>query len=76
MTDIPGTPGALDRILAEQAHRFTAMLRANHGLGRYDNVEMLLTRLADRPDLVPGVTLRLLNLTDPERAGEVIDDDD
>ena len=29
MTDIPGTPGALDRVLAEQAHQFTAMLRAN-----------------------------------------------
>lgn len=76
MTDVPGTPGALDRVLAEQAHQFTAMLRANHALGRYDNVEMLLHGLADRPALIPGVTLRLLNLTDPERAGEVIDDDD
>lgn len=76
MTDIPGTPGALDRVLAEHADLFTAMLRANHALGRYDNVEMLLHGLADRPALIPGVTLRLLNLTDPTRAREVIDDDD
>ena len=75
MTDIPGTPGARDRVLAEHADLFTAMLRANHALGRYDNVEMLLTGLADRPDLVPGVTLRLLNLTDPTRSQEVGDDD-
>lgn len=75
MTDIPGTPGALDRALAEQAHRYAAMLVANHALGSLDALEVLLTRLAERPDLVPGVTLRLLNLTDPTRASEVVDDD-
>ena len=75
MTDIPGTPGALDRVLAEQAHRFTAMLVANHSMCALDALEVLLARLADRPDLVPGVTLRLLELADPTRASEVVDDD-
>ncbi|MGO3754430.1 hypothetical protein [Corynebacterium variabile] len=75
MTDIPGAPGALDRALAEQGHQYTTMLVANYALGHLDALEVLLTRLADRPDLVPGVTLRLLNLTDPTRASEVVDDD-
>lgn len=75
MTNIPGTPGALDRVLAEQAHRYAAMLVANHALGSLDALEALLHGLAERPDLVPSVTLRLLNLTDPTRASEVVDDD-
>lgn len=61
MTDIPGTPGARDRILAEQAHQFTAMLVANYTLGSLDALEALLHGLAERPDLVPGVTMRLLD---------------
>lgn len=60
MTDVPGTPGARDRVLAEQAHRFTAMLVANHALGSLDAVDTLTHALAGRPDLVPGVVTRLL----------------
>ncbi|MGP5432466.1 hypothetical protein [Corynebacterium variabile] len=62
MTDVPGTPGARDRVLAEQAHRFTAMLVANHDLGSLDAVDTLTRALAGRPDLVPGVVTRLLDL--------------
>lgn len=62
MTDIPGTPGALDRVLAEHAHQFTAMLVANHALGSLDAVDTLTHALAGRPDLVPGVVTRLLDL--------------
>ncbi|MGP5642370.1 hypothetical protein ACTXO6_03315 [Corynebacterium variabile] len=61
MTDIPGTPGALDRVLAEQAHRYAAMLVANHALGSLDAVDTLTHALAGRPDLVPGVVTRLLD---------------
>jgi len=61
MTDIPGTPGALDRVLAEQAHRYAAMLVANHTLGSLDAVDTLTHALAGRPDLVPGVVTRLLD---------------
>lgn len=61
MTDIPGTPGARDRVLAEQAHQFTAMLVANHTLGTLDAVDTLTHALAGRPDLVPGVVTRLLD---------------
>ncbi|WP_313006950.1 hypothetical protein [Corynebacterium variabile] len=75
MTDIPGTPGALDRVLAEQAHQYAAMLVANYSMGALDALEVLLTGLAERPDLVPSVTLRLLNLTDPTRSQEVGGDD-
>ena len=61
MTNIPGTPGALDRVLAEQAHRYAAMLVANHALGSLDAVDTLTRALAGRPDLVPGVVTRLLD---------------
>ena len=61
MTNIPGSPGALDRVRAEQAHRFTAMLVANHALGSLDAVDTLTHALAGRPDLVPGVVTRLLD---------------
>lgn len=61
MTDIPGTPGALDRVLADQAHRYAAMLVANHALGSLDAVDTLTHALAGRPDLVPGVVTRLLD---------------
>lgn len=71
MTDIPGTPGALDRILAEQAEQVTAMLVANHSLGRYDNLDALTRGLTGRPDLVPGVVHRLL-----EKIGGGHDDED
>lgn len=62
MTNIPGTPGALDRVLAEQAHRYAAMLVANHDLGALDAVDTLTRALADRPDLVPGVVTRLIDM--------------
>ncbi|MDN6241735.1 hypothetical protein [Corynebacterium variabile] len=61
MTDIPGIPGALDRVLADQAHRYAAMLVANHALGSLDAVDTLTHALAGRPDLVPGVVTRLLD---------------
>lgn len=61
MTDIPGSPGARDRVLAEQAHQFTAMLVANHATGSLDALEVLLAGLVNRPDLVPGVVTRLLD---------------
>lgn len=61
MTDIPRSPGSLDRILAEQAHQYTAMLIANQALGALDAVDTLTHALAGRPDLVPGVVARLLD---------------
>jgi hypothetical protein len=61
VNDIPGSPGALDRVLAEQAHQYAAMLAANHALGSLDAVEVLIAGLAHRPDLVPGVVTRLLD---------------
>lgn len=61
MTDIPGIPGALDRVLAEQAHQYTTMLVANHALGHLDAVDTLTRALAGRPDIVPGVVTRLLD---------------
>ncbi|MGP5298935.1 hypothetical protein ACTXM9_04590 [Corynebacterium variabile] len=64
-----------DIVLTEQARTYAAMLVANHALGSLDAVDTLTHALAGRPDLVPGVTLRLLNLTDPTRASEVVDDD-
>ena len=63
MTDTPGIPGARDRVMAEQAHQFTAMLVANHALGSLDAVDTLTRALAGRPDLVPGVDPRQLDLT-------------
>lgn len=57
----PWLTAAQDTILTEQAHRYAAMLVANHDLGSLDALEVLLTGLADRPDLVPGVVTRLLN---------------
>lgn len=71
MTDITSAPGALDRVLAEQAHQYAAMLVANHSLGRYDNLDALTRGLTGRPDLVPGVVHRLL-----EKIGGGPDDED
>ena len=70
MTDIPGTPGALDRVLADQAHQYTTMLVANHALGSLDAVDTLTRALAGRTDLVPGVVTRLL-----DQIGGGVDDD-
>lgn len=64
-----------EQVAAEQADQMVAMLTATHALGRMDTLDVLLRGLADRPDLVPAVTHRLLNLTDPDRAQEVVDDD-
>lgn len=62
MTDIPGTPGALDRILAEQAHRYAAMILSNDALGEYGNRDKIITHLiTHRPELIHGVLLRLLD---------------
>lgn len=63
---------AQDNERAEQADQMVAMLVANHTLQRMDTLDVLLRGLADRPDLVPAVTLRLLNLTG---TGEEADDD-
>lgn len=64
-----------EQVAAEQADQMVAMLVANHRLGALDTLDVLTRGLADRPDIVPAVTLRLLNLTDPDGTGEEAGDD-